>query len=79
MGVGGINYPLDFIISCWGNYIKKMIAGTGSIMHALGQRPSIGQKERACIHTHTHEEEEDLIDVAHQFILLPKKFIRLII
>lgn len=30
-------------------------------------------------HTHTHEEEEDLIDVAHQFILLPKKFIRLII
>ncbi len=50
-------------------------------MHALGQRPSIGQKERACTHTHTHthEEEEDLIDVAHQFILLPKKFIRLII
>lgn len=30
-------------------------------------------------HIHTHEEEEDLIDVAHQFILLPKKFIRLII
>lgn len=51
-----MNYPLDFIISYRGNYIKKMIVGTGSIMHALGQRPSIGQKERACIHkqTHTH-------------------------
>lgn len=34
---------------------------------------------RIYTHTHTREEEEDLIDVAHQFILLPKKFIRLII
>lgn len=31
------------------------------------------------MYTHTREEEEDLIDVAHQFILLPKKFIHLII
>lgn len=38
-------------------------------------------RRRGHVHTHTHtrEEEEDLIDVAHQFILLPKKFIRLII
>lgn len=50
----GINYPLDFIISYRGNYIKKKIAGTGSIMHALGQRPSIGHKEMACTHTHTN-------------------------
>lgn len=36
-------------------------------------------RRRGHVYTHTHEEEEDLIDVAHQFILLPKKFIRLII
>lgn len=61
-GSGRINDPGNFIISYRGNYMKKMIAGTPSMIHGLGQRPSNGQEggqvhmyvnTRTHAHTHT--------------------------